>query len=152
MHGAPSVQVPVGRSSFCARLLLALWGGGAAACLAWWLQAGPDPVRPALGTLAWLAAGAWAAHWWWRTPQSGLAWDGTAWFLADGAEARAGTVEVALDLQSALLLRWRGPDAQRWLWLDRHGLSARWADLRRAVYSRATPDAPPGPVPPPAHP
>lgn len=57
-------------------------------------------------------------------------------FAPDASAARSGTVEVALDLGSFLLLRLR--DARRrslWLPVQRRGLEHEWHALRCAVYS-----------------
>ncbi len=150
MHNAPSVTYPVGRSRWMDGLLAGLWLSGAAAVAAWCLQAGGVGWRQALGLAAVLWAG--VAALWVRREAHGLAggelrWDGQAWLWTAraGAEAAApGSLTVHLDLQHGLLLRWQAPGAGRqWLWLSRSAHPARWDDLRRAVYSRASTDAPP---------
>lgn len=138
MHSAPSVKYPVGRSVWSAALLLSLWLAGAAVA-ALWAWAVPEPGwRQALGAAAVAVVGAWAAFSWWRLPAGELAWDGRAWTWSGAAVE--GRVELALDLQAALLLRWQGGGGA-WLWLERRTSPARWGDVRRAVYSRANPDA-----------
>ena len=137
MHSAPSVSYPAGRSRFAAALLLLAWLLGGAAVALWWLQPRTEGWR--LGT-AWLvlaAAGAFAAWSWWHSVPGTLAWDGETWSWSDGRREHTGLVEVSLDLQHCLLLRWRSENALRWLWLERAGGAERWDDLRRAVYSRA---------------
>jgi toxin CptA len=58
-----------------------------------------------------------------------------------------------LDLQRLLLLRWHGAaGGVQWLWAERARHPDRWDALRRAVYSRATPDALQGAKPPAAKP
>jgi toxin CptA len=52
-------------------------------------------------------------------------------------------LEVSLDLQRSMLVRWAGSGGSRWFWLERASRAERWEDLRRAVYSRAAPQAPP---------
>ena len=148
MHGAPSVTCPVGRSSLGGRLLLAVWAAGAATWLLWLAQAGWS-WRTAAGAATVLACGAAAGVAWRRQGAGLLHWDGRAWSL-DGNGP--GQLAVALDLQGLLLVRWDGPAGRRWLWLERgraqpHG----WADVRRAVYSPAVPQAP-GAEPPSASP
>lgn len=150
MHAAPSVSYPVGRSRFALACLGCLWLAGAAAAVAWWLQAPGVGWRQALVLLAVLAGGLLAAAGWQRSAQGTLAWDGGGWRWEEagpqeGATMRAGRPQVALDLQSRLLLRWRSDDASvRWLWLERDSAAAHWEALRRAVYSRASTDAPHG--------
>jgi hypothetical protein len=96
-----------------------------------------------------LASGAWAAASWWRTPAGRLAWDGAAWAFQGPADAaHAGQLTVALDLQRAVLVRWRGP-RPHWFWLQRACEPPHWAALRRAVYSRPEDDAPSGAERPP---
>jgi hypothetical protein len=148
MHGAPSVKYPVGRSYLAAGILLAAWALGATAC-AWWSWSGASGWRTGLALSTVLVTGGIAAHWWARQPEGLLGWDGTAWTWDDGgSEADCGMVEVGLDLQWLLLLRWGGADRRRWFWLEGSRMPGRWAALRRAVYSRADPAALPGAEPP----
>ncbi len=121
-------------------ILLGAWLLGCLAAALWQFHR-PAPLRLAamLATLA--AAGAWAAWSWWRTPSGTLTWDGQNWTWSARSEGDAASVEVALDLQRALLLRWNAGDASQWIWLHRNTLAERWDDLRRAVYSRARPKA-----------
>lgn len=141
MHNAPSVSYPVGRSLWAAVLVFAGWLAGAAAA-GWWVLASPAPGwRQGLGVAAVLLAGAWAAWEWRRMPAGELSWDGSRWAWPGAAPAEPLSVEAALDLQHVLLLRWRAPGCSGWLWLERSHRPARWDELRRAVYSRANPDA-----------
>jgi toxin CptA len=136
MHDAPSVSYPAGRSLFAARLLLGTWLLGCAVAMLWYRES-TQALRPGLMVAVLCATGLFAAWQWWRTPEGTLAWDGTGWnWSAHPADAGAG-VDVALDLQQALLLRWTGGGAARWIWLERAALPERWDDIRRAVYSRA---------------
>ncbi|RYY68366.1 MAG: hypothetical protein EOO24_52200 [Comamonadaceae bacterium] len=141
MHHAPSVSYPVGRSFWAAGLMGVVWSAGALAGVAWLGGGAPGWAPAALGA-ALLGSGA-AAVQAWRTQPSGLlAWDGGRWTLAcgPGPEPGPGRIEVALDLQGLLLVRWAGQDGAQWLWLERGRLPARWDALRRAVYSPAEPD------------
>jgi toxin CptA len=143
MHNAPAVTYPVGRSSIQGALCLVLWLLGLAATIAWAMTV-PDIrlVAPAAALCAAVAAPAALA--WWRTEAGALQWDGDDWQLHLRGPAAGGKPLVALDLQGALLLRWKeAGGAGGWLWLDRASAPARWDDLRRAVYSRAIVDAPP---------
>jgi toxin CptA len=152
MHSAPSVSYPVGRSRFLGTLLLVGWLAGAAANIGWWLQAQPPssrlmPVALVLACAGWLAWRNWS-----RTPEAELSWDGEHWNWAGTPDASNDGVQVGIDFQGHLLLRWgRGPHS-RWLWIDRASRPERWDDLRRAVYSRATPQALAGAQPPAAKP
>ena len=152
MHGAPSVSYPVGRSLLVGALLLAVWSFGLFACIVFAWQGASSP-RLAAAAGACVASGAWVGRWWWRQPAGLLAWDSAAWSWSEGdPDVRTGSLEVVLDLQSLLLLRWRAPGRARWLWAERARLPARWDALRRAVYSRANPEAPPRAEPPSATP
>jgi toxin CptA len=143
MHSAPSVSYPVGRSRLGATLMLGAWVLGAGAAAWWWAQVQPATWRAMAAAGLLLASGV-AAGWSWAcTPRSTLAWDGDSWSWS-GQQDASGTLEVVLDLQRLLLVRWRSPAGAGWLWLERPALPARWDDLRRAVYSRAGPEAPPG--------
>jgi len=150
MHSAPSVTYPVGRSRFAGALSAAAWCGGLLAATAWTWQSQAAGWRHALAFAA-VAAGGLIATWAWRRSAQGfLRWDGAAWSWQPGdADAVAGHPEVALDLQSRLLLRWRaagGSDC--WLWLERRRAAGAWVALRRAVYSPARNEAPHGAEPP----
>jgi toxin CptA len=151
MHSAPSVSYPVGRSRWAGAMLLVAWALGACATALWCVQVQPSGGR-ALPVVALVVASGVAGGWSWaRHPSGTLAWDGESWSWS-GERAAGGTLEVVLDLQRLLLVRWRGPSSGGWLWLEKSALPARWDDLRRAVYSRARPQALPGAQPPGAKP
>lgn len=143
MHNAPSVTCPVGRSHLAGLLMLIVWLAGLGILFLWLLPGPASGWRWAMGAMALVLAGAWAAASWWRMPAGELAWDGRAWTWSRMADGE-GRIEVALDLQRLLLLRWVGGDGVRWIWLDRTLAPSHWGDVRRAVYSRADPDALPG--------
>lgn len=123
-----------------------------------WASARGDFTSAAAAAL-FIAYAIWLA---WRTRQPRrwcLAWDGQDWCLAPGAtnpvsaSGQRGDMTVALDLGSALLLRFSpaesrpsaGPAGWRrrpiWLPLHRDGLPMQWHALRCALYSPR-----PGPV------
>jgi len=141
MHSAPSVTYPVGRSRFAGAILLGIWLLAAGAAALWWARA-PEGWR--LGALAagLAASGGLAARSWLNAPRGTLGWDGEAWTWSRQLDDRANEVFVGLDLQAWLLLRWTAGGTSHWLWLDRASRTDRWDDLRRAVYSRARPQAP----------
>jgi hypothetical protein len=141
MHSAPSVNYPVGRSRWGAALLALAWLAGAAATLQWTLYHEVPVARLAAAWLVLIAAGAMAAWRWRAQPRGSLAWDGAGWtWDGSAAPAVSGSLRVSVDLQRVLLVHWRGGGASQWLWLERASAPERWADLRRAVYSRARPD------------
>ena len=140
MHSAPSVTYPVGRSRFAAALLLGVWLAGAVAAVLWGLQA-PSGWRLALMAAALACSGALALHGWWGTQSGTLAWDGEAWAWSRQPDGRSLHLPVGLDLQAWLLVQWTADGASQWLWLARASRADRWDDLRRAVYSRARPQA-----------
>ena len=148
MHSAPSVSYPVGRSAFAGRLLASLGLLGLLAAAAWTLQSGFG-WRQLAAFLTVLASGTLAVGGWRRSPPGVLSWDGAAWGWEQGGSRRPGRPELALDLQSRLLLRWR-PDEGRthWFWLERTSDASHWDALRRAVYSRASAPVPAAGKPP----
>jgi hypothetical protein len=153
MHSAPSVTYPVERSRTAAALVGLVWLAGAFAAVQWTLQPGAAPARLGAAWTAVLATGSIAARRWWGGPRGLLAWDGTSWTWTSAGQAMAhGGLQVSLDLQRVLLVRWRGEAASRWLWLERASRPEQWDDLRRAVYSRARPEALPLAEPPAAKP
>ena len=151
MHNAPSVTYPVGRSSLAGALLGTVWACGALCCLAWWWQ-GAGGWRLALMAAVVAIAGACAWRAWVRSAAGTLAWSGECWTWHAAGKEESGAPEVSVDLQAMLLVRWNGDATHRWLWLERANDPPRWADLRRAVYSRARPDALRGANPPTATP
>ncbi len=142
MHNAPSVSYPVGRCAFQRWLyvllvlftsaMLCAWALSQGLTLAWWGAA----CAMGMGTLSgWLALG------WFGV----ITWDGQAWWLQDQVgthEIALGDVEVILDVQKALLLRWQPASdtlraKPRWLWLSAENANHHWQDFRRAVYQRS---------------
>jgi hypothetical protein len=153
MHSAPSVTYPVGQSRWGACLLVLVWLAGVAATLQWTLGHQVAPGRLAAAWFVLLAAGGVSAWKWWAAPRGLLSWDGAGWTLdAAVAPAAPGDLRVGLDLQRLLLVQWRGGGRTQWLWLERSGSPEHWDDLRRAVYSRARPEALPRGEPPAAKP
>ena len=143
MHSAPSVSYPAGRSGLAAALYLCAWLLGAAAVGLWGLRE-PTSGWQFGGALALLLlVGLFASWGWWQCPIGQLAWDGESWRLSQsGRLIEEGKPEVVVDMQDALLLHWAGA-CDRWLWLERRSRSSAWADLRRALYSRANVRVPP---------
>jgi toxin CptA len=149
MHAAPSVSYPVGRSAFAGALLAGLALLGLAAACGWALQASAVGWRQGLAFVAVAACGAFALLAWLRSPAGTLRWNGQDWQWRQGEVSRDGRVEVSLDLQARLLVRWTGEGrSARWLWLERKSAPSHWEALRRAVYSRATTPVPPAGQPP----
>jgi toxin CptA len=140
MHSAPSVTYPVGRSSFAAAVLWVIWLLAAAVTALWWAQARTPGWRVAMAWLLLLATGLGAGAAWRRSAAGTLHWDGEGWSWPTAGGARAQALEVALDLQRWMLVRWNGGRGAHWLWLERSRCAERWDDLRRAVYSRARPE------------
>ncbi|NPC56191.1 hypothetical protein [Caenimonas soli] len=141
MHSAPSVSYPVGRSRFAATLLLVIWLLGAAGVALWSVQVRAPGWQVGASAALVLLAGLCAARNWWRAPPGDFSWDGENWNWSAAGQEAAGSLEVGLDLQRWLLLRFTGGKVVRWLWLERARHPERWEDLRRAVYSRARPQA-----------
>ncbi|MEJ5991022.1 hypothetical protein WG902_13560 [Ramlibacter sp. PS3R-8] len=139
MHAAPSVSYPVGRSAFAGVLLGLPGAAGLAAAIAFTLQSDGFGWRQAAAWVALAVAGLLAGTAWARSARGVLHWDGVGWQWEEGAAMGSGAPEIALDLQSRLLLRWRSEaSAVRWLWLERTSAPSHWDALRRAVYSRAS--------------
>jgi hypothetical protein len=78
----------------------------------------------------------------WQVATSQLEFDGRHW-VASGrvTVVRGAAVRAVLDFQSLMLVRLVRPgqpgQSGCWAWLDQRSMPERWADLRRAVYSRA---------------
>lgn len=133
---------PVGRARALALLLAGLWLAGALLTLAlWWMPRAPLGGLAGgllVGSLA--ATGAALLGFWCSQSARCLIWNGACWGLREGAiesvsdEVR---VEVRLDAQRALLLRYRDPHRARplWLWAQASSDAGRWHLLRCALYS-----------------
>ena len=153
MHDAPSVTCPVGRSRWAAALLLVLWVVALMAALLWSSQAPPAAWRLALVWSCVAGTGTLALWSWRRAPVGTLAWDGTAWnWHGTAGPDSEGQLRVSVDLQHAILVHWHDGGGRRWIWLERRHAGERWDDVRRAVYSRARPQALPAAEPPAAKP
>ena len=142
MHNAPSVSYPVGRCAFQRWLYAGFTVLTSALLWAWALNQG-------LTSLWFVAAGAavWGGCTGWRAMRrhATLTWAGQVWCLHDqssGMEDELGVVDVILDVQKALLLRWQPASATlnlkpQWLWLNAQADCVHWQALRCAVYQRA---------------
>lgn len=120
--------------------LLALWA---------WVAFGNVP-RFALGgaLLVWLGCSGVAAHFWQQSPTGTIDWDGWVWRFDPSvhfAHSPSAYVGVHLDLQHSLWVCLHPKKGEKgpvlWLWLEQRHAPLLWADLRRAVYSRARPES-----------
>jgi hypothetical protein len=140
-YRAPAVQYPTsGRSAWLGAVLALGALAGLAAVTAWmfwgasaqpaWMVAAAFALCLLSSGVAWRFASA--------LPCGMLIWDGQAWTLQGGqGDVLWGTLSVSLDLQRCMAVRLvAGDGACRWIWLEQCRDSARWGDLRRAVYSR----------------
>ena len=141
MHNAPSVSYPVGRCAFQRQLYLLLLLATLAVLGAWALNQGITRVWWAAVWLAMFGSvlGALSLRY-----VATLSWSGQHWCLHDQSGKKPdvlGEVEVILDTQKTLLLRWQ-PTSDKlstsfvWLWLGAEPSSTRWQALRCAVYQR----------------
>lgn len=142
MYNAPSVSYPVGRCAFQRWLYQSITALTSALLCAWALSQGLSWV--------WIVAAGAAAigiclGWQAQQQQIGvLTWDGQVWCLHDqglGQEDALGEVQVMLDVQKVLLLRWQPASdtlhvKSNWLWLEAQTSDKHWQDIRCAVYQR----------------
>jgi hypothetical protein len=140
MYNAPSVAYPVGRCAFQRWLLLGFSMFTSALLFTWVWHQGL--------TLAWYVALSSALIGGYQGFQAlrqsaMLTWDGQFWCLHNpglAVEDALGDVEVVLDVQKALLLRWLPTSdtlqaQSNWLWLGTlKADNPVWLDIRRAVY------------------
>ena len=141
MHNAPSVSYPVGRCALQRQLYLFLLLATLAVLSAWALNQGVTRVWCAAALLAMVGGvlGAFSLRFF-----ATLSWSGQRWCLHDQSGKKPdelGEVEVILDTQKTLLLRWQPtsdklPTSFVWLWLGAELSSSRWQELRCAVYQR----------------
>jgi hypothetical protein len=145
MRAAPAVSLTVRPSPHWQAALALLAAAAVASTVLWAWRRGDAASGGAAAAVAALALHALRAAR--RRPALGLRWDGQSWWLSEtaaaaaGEEPREGELELALDLGSWLLLRFRPHDPARrkarwrWLPLQRAGLEADWHALRCALYS-----------------
>ena len=104
--------------------------------LAWLALARPGDWRPWAGVSATVLAAGCA---WWKRPltQAGrLAWDGVAWWWERDVAPLRGSIDLRLDTQSGLLIRFvADTGACRWFWLAQSSEPGLWLALRRAVHA-----------------
>ena len=137
MHNAPSVTYPVGRSRMLAGLMAGLWLMGVMATAFWVFLTNGLGWRLGAEILALAVCGAGAARAWSMMGVGALCWDGQDWQWVSAGRTVGGRLAVHLDAQAHLLLSFTPPrGAQCWCWAERASAPDRWADLRRAVYSR----------------
>ena len=141
MHNAPSVSYPVGRCVFQRQLYLLFMLGTLAVLGIWAFNQGFTGAWCAAALLALLGGvfGALSLRF-----IATLTWSGQRWCLHDQSGKKPdvfGELEVILDTQKTLLLRWQPtsdklPTSFVWLWLGAELSSSRWQELRCAVYQR----------------
>ena len=155
MHNAPSVNYPVGRCRFQARVLLLLALLGGVVLVTWWTTPShPEPAHRLTGVaggLLWLLWMAWATWTWPRSAVGQLRWEALAshasradhrgvwrWHAESAAEpVPLQGAELAVDLQSLALLRLHGLGnaGSLWVWVERRQDPAQWNALRRSLQS-----------------
>ena len=143
MQHAPPVTYPLGRSRVAVLVTVFIWTAGLLAVSMWLAQPGLAPWRQhlSLGLLA--VCGLAAVRSLANMAAGHIAWTGQHWLHASGGAEREGVLQVCLDLQNQLLVRFlpvRGRAV--WIWLERARRPQRWAELRRAVHARSRPAAP----------
>jgi toxin CptA len=140
MHSAPSVNHPVGRSLLVGALILSLQAAVFGSTLGFWSTGAQGWRLAAVAVLA-VASILASTFAWLRTPGGVLCWDGATWSWARDTSMQIGRLSPVLDLQSLMLVQWKGEVSRQWLWLEKGSDATHWHAVRRAVYSRARPDA-----------
>jgi hypothetical protein len=136
VHAAPSVRVSLGRSVGWVVVVASCAGIAAANAAAWLLLRAEAAVgSAALIGLAVAVLVAWRLH---RTHAPGeLNWNGAEWQW----QGLAGTVQVALDLDGWMLLRFDPLHGKRcWIVASRASANGPWPALRAALYARRPAD------------
>jgi hypothetical protein len=143
MHSAPAVSFPVGPSRAAQLLLSAIWLAGAIG--AGFAARDDFGGRALLLLTSVLLAGGVAWRFGGHRQVGLLRFDGQCWSWSGRTPQAAARAQAGLDLQALMLVRLVEPGRPPcWLWLERRADPSRWADLRRAVYSRAPTTAPDG--------
>ncbi len=138
MHSAPAVSYPMGRSRLHGLAILCFAVAGALVMLLW--VASSDRLRwpHAAAVLLWLLGISTALWRWYCMPAGLLIWDAQAWYWTVDDQPSLVRPEVALDLQSWMLLRLRGSTAwlDLWVWPAHRDAPLQWQALRRALFCR----------------
>lgn len=136
MHTAPSVDYPLGRSRFHTFALLIVLLGVLIVDGYWLTQSNVSNGRVGLAfCLSLLSAGA-SLHAWRYRPVGILRWDGKSWWWLREPVHCAGSINVHLDVQGSLLLRFCADGGVcQWFWVDRGFAPSLWMALRRAVHA-----------------
>lgn len=136
MHAAPPVRVSLGRSVGWVAFVSSCSGIAVANGAAWLLMQREAPIgaAAAFGLCAAIFA-AWRLH---RRPaRSDVIWDGSQWQW----QGFAGEVQVALDLDAWMLLRFDPVNGKRcWIAASRGSAVGPWPALRAALYARRPAD------------
>ncbi|WP_313298043.1 hypothetical protein [Diaphorobacter sp.] len=145
---APVVHFPLCRSRVLGWALGALALLGMLVLLAWLASGVRDHLaaKSVAGAVLWVASAGMVFRFWCLHPKGMLMWDGGQWLLEESSDRRQGLVsapQVLIDAQSwmALQVIVLASGRNQWLWLERRQAPGPWADLRRAVYSRALLDS-----------
>lgn len=153
MHAAPAFQVVVRDFGIWRGTVVSIAALDLLTIAAFCVEQVSNPGNVLFGVVAMAALGitaalatAWVAVTLFRVSPSLLRWDGRVWRLsfadpvrgADDLADRVGSLTVAIDLGSWLLLRFAadgpGPGLIRWLPVQRFGLESHWHALRCAVF------------------
>jgi hypothetical protein len=137
VHAAPPVRVSLGRSAGWIAFVALCAGAAAANFAAWSLLRWEAPVGiAAVFGLVVAALTAWRlrrAH-----AASDLNWSGSEWQW----QGLAGNVQVALDLDAWMLLRFDPVQGKRcWIAASRKSAVGPWAAFRAALYARRPADS-----------
>lgn len=157
-QSAPAVAYPIARSTRLAGWLSLVSAAGLGVVLGWLLLGAPKGITaPAVAVALWLLCSVLAARFWWLSPQGILVWDGYhwSWTPSSSPTPNPGSVQIQLDWQHSLWVRWQGPDTSgpvAWFWLEQHHAPAQWSDLRRALHAPAAAPVAPEATPPPPTP
>jgi hypothetical protein len=136
VHAAPPVRVSLGRSRGWIVVVASCAGFAAANLAAWLLLRAEDAVG--LAAVAGVAAAALTVWCLRRLHAPGeLNWSGAEWQW----QGLAGNVQVALDLDAWMLLRFDPLHGnRRWIAASRASASGPWPALRAALYARRPAD------------
>ena len=148
MRVPPPLAVRLAPTPLLRRAVRLLAGATTAFLLVWMADhAGASLVFQQMIAAAALLAGAAAALRTRAATAASLGWNGHRWTV----DAATGSVDVAIDLGSWMLLRFRPDGAPPWRrrWLETRAIAPprQWASLRAALFAAPADDAAAGEVP-----
>lgn len=138
---SPAVRFPVCRLLLWRQVMHSVWCVACIGLLVWLCQdanqRGQLWMKVVAACLAIVLAALGVRKSWHDAVCGYLCWDGRAWYWQDskGVNSAVHSVQVLMDLQTVMLVKWRALDGRHCdCWVQKLESADTWGDFRRAVY------------------